>query len=150
MPNSVTIIGLGFVGLTTATFFANRGMKVYAVDSDIERIEAIKKIRIPFFEPKLDNFVKKALLSKMLLVNNDLYDGVKKSKFIFICVGTPMDQHGKADLTSITEVSKEIGTAIRNVSKYQVICVKSTVPPGTTENIILTQINKNKCKNSLY
>lgn len=146
MPNSVTIIGLGFVGLTTATFFANRGMKVYAVDSDIERIEAIKKIRIPFFEPKLDNFVKKALLSKMLLVNNDLYDGVKKSKFIFICVGTPMDQHGKADLTSITKVSKEIGTAIRNVSKYQVICVKSTVPPGTTENIILTQIIKISAK----
>ena len=146
MPNSVTVIGLGFVGLTTATFFANRGMKVYAVDSDIERIEAIKKIRIPFFEPKLDNFVKKALLSKMLLVNNDLYDGVIKSKFIFICVGTPMDQHGKADLTSITKVSKEIGTAIRNVSKYQVICVKSTVPPGTTENIILSQIIKISAK----
>jgi UDPglucose 6-dehydrogenase len=146
LPNSVTIIGLGFVGLTTATFFANRGMKVYAVDSDIERIEAIKKIRIPFFEPKLDNFVKKALLSKMLFVNNDLYDGVRKSKFIFICVGTPMDQHGKADLTSITKVSKEIGTAIRNVSKYRVICVKSTVPPGTTENIILTQIIKISAK----
>lgn len=142
MPNSVTILGLGFVGLTTAAFFANRGMKVYAVDSDIERIEAIKKIRIPFFEPKLDNFVKKALLSKMLLVNNDLYDSIKKSKYIFICVGTPMDQHGKADLTSITKVSKEIGTAIRNVSKYQVICVKSTVPPGTTENIIAAQIIK--------
>jgi UDPglucose 6-dehydrogenase len=146
LPNSVTIIGLGFVGLTTATFFANRGMKVYAVDSDIERIEAIKKIRIPFFEPKLDNVVKNALLSKMLLVNNDLNDAVKKSKFIFICVGTPMDQDGKVDLTSITKVSKEIGTAIRNVSKYQVICVKSTVPPGTTENIILSQIIKISAK----
>ena len=116
------------------------------MDSDIERIEAIKKIRIPFFEPKLDNFVKKAILSKMLLVNNDLYDSVKKSKYIFICVGTPMDQHGKANLTSITKVSKEIGTAIRNVSRYQVICVKSTVPPGTTENIIHTQIMKTSKK----
>jgi len=142
LPNSAIIIGLGFVGLTTAAFFANRGIKVYGVDTDIQRIEAIKKTRIPFFEPKLDHFVKKALLSQMLIVNNDLYDGVKNSKFIFICVGTPMGQDGKVDLTSITKVSKDIGTAIKNVKKYQVICVKSTVPPRTTENTILTQIEK--------
>jgi UDPglucose 6-dehydrogenase len=142
LPNSATIIGLGFVGLTTAAFFANRGVKVHGVDTDIQRIEAIKETRIPFFEPKLDHFVKKALLSRMLIVNNNLYDGVKNSKFIFICVGTPMDQDGKVDLTSITKVSKAIGTAIKNVKKYQVICVKSTVPPRTTENTILTQIEK--------
>jgi UDPglucose 6-dehydrogenase len=142
LPNSVIIIGLGFVGLTTAAFFANRRIKVYGVDADIQRIEAIKETRIPFFEPKLDRFVKKALLSQMLIVNNDLYDGVKNSKFIFICVGTPMGQDGKVDLTSITKVSKDIGTAIKNVKKYQVICVKSTVPPRTTENTILTQIEK--------
>jgi len=146
LPNSAIIIGLGFVGLTTAAFFANRGIKVYGVDTDIQRIEAIKKTRIPFFEPKLDHFVKKALLSQMLIVNNDLYDGVKNSKFIFICVGTPMGQDGKVDLTSITKVSKYIGTAIKNVKKYQVICVKSTVPPGTTENTILTKIEKTSSK----
>jgi UDPglucose 6-dehydrogenase len=142
LPNSAIIIGLGFVGLTTAAFFANRGIKVYGVDTDIQRIEAIKETRIPFFEPKLDHLVKEALLSQMLIVNNDLYDGVKNSKFIFICVGTPMGQDGKVDLTSITKVSKDIGTAIKNVKQYQVICVKSTVPPRTTENTILTQIEK--------
>ena len=146
MPNSAIIIGLGFVGLTTAAFFANRGIKAYEVDSDTQRIEAIKETRIPFFEPKLDHFVKKALLSQMLIVKNDLYDGVKNSKFIFICVGTPMAQDGKVDLTSITKVSKDIGTAINNVKKYQVICVKSTVPPGTTENTILTKIEKTSGK----
>ena len=142
MPDNVTIIGLGFVGLTTAAFFANRGTKVYGVESDGERINAIRRSRIPFFEPKLKELVMNALLSKTLIVNSDLYDSAKKSKYIFICVGTPMDQEGKADLTSITKVSKEIGTAIRNVSKYHVICVKSTVPPGTTENIIAAQIIK--------
>jgi UDPglucose 6-dehydrogenase len=146
LPNSVIIIGLGFVGLTTAAFFANRGIKVYGVDGDIERIEAIKKTRIPFFEPKLDHFVKKALLSQMLIVNNDLYDGVKNSTFIFICVGTPMGQDGKVDLTNITKVSKDIGITIKNVKKYQVICVKSTVPPRTTENTILTKIEKTSGK----
>jgi len=146
LPDSVAIIGLGFVGLTTASFFANRGTKVYGVDSDIERIKAIKEKRIPFFEPELGHFVKKALLSQLLTVNNDLHQSVKNSKFIFICVGTPMDQYGKADLTSITKVSKEIGTTIKNVKKYQVVCVKSTVPPKTTEYKILTQIEKTSGK----
>ena len=69
MTSSATVVGLGFVGLTTAAFFANRGIKVYGIDSDIERTKAIKENRIPFFEPKLDRFVKRALLSNMLVVN---------------------------------------------------------------------------------
>jgi UDPglucose 6-dehydrogenase len=146
VAHNATVIGLGFVGLTTATFFANRGIKVYGIDSDIERIEAIKEDRIPFFEPKLDHFVKKALFSQMLIVNNDLYNSVKNSKFIFICVGTPMCEDGKVDLTNITKISKEIGTTIKNIKKYQVLCVKSTVPPRTTENNILTTIEKTSGK----
>ena len=96
MSYGIIVIGLGFVGLTTATFFANRGIKVYGVDSDNERIEEIRETRIPFFEPKLDHFARKALLSQKLVSDNDLYDGFKNSKFIFICVGTPMGHDGKS------------------------------------------------------
>jgi len=140
------VIGLGFVGLTTAAFFANKGIKVYGVDSDIHRIKGIKEDRIPFFEPKLGRMVKKALLSKMLIVNNDLYNSVKNSKFIFICVGTPMAQNGGVDLTNITKVSKDIGTLLKSSKKYKVICIKSTVPPRTTEKIIVTNIVKKSGK----
>ena len=146
MTNSATVVGLGFVGLTTAAFFANRGIKVYGIDSDIERIKAIKENRIPFFEPKLDRFVKRALLSNKLVVNNDLQNSVNNSNFIFICVGTPMCEDGKVDLTSITKISKEIGTTIKNIKTYQVVCVKSTVPPRTTENTVLTNIEKTSGK----
>lgn len=146
MSYGVIVIGLGFVGLTTATFFANRGIKVYGVDSDNKRIEEIRETRIPFFEPKLDHFARKALLSQKLVLNNDLYDGFKNSKFIFICVGTPMGHDGKADLTSVISVSNSIGKALKAVKNYKVICVKSTVPPRTTENNILTQIEKTSGK----
>ena len=129
MIHNATVIGLGFVGLTTAAFFANRGIKVYGIDSDIQRTEAIKENRVPFFEPNLDRFVKRALLSQMLVVNNDLQKSVDNSKFIFICVGTPMREDGKVNLTNITKISKEIGTTIKNIKTYQVVCVKSTVPP---------------------
>ena len=140
MTDNVTIIGLGFVGLTTAAFFAKNGIKAYGIDNDIIRMKALKKMKIPFFEPKLDYYVRNALSSEMLVLNNDLYGSVKNSKFVFICVGTPIDKHGKVDLTNITKVSKDIGTAIKDINRYKVICVKSTVPPKTTEEIILTKI----------
>lgn len=148
LVQSATVVGLGFVGLTTAAFFAKRGIRVYGIDSDFDRMTAIKETMIPFFEPKLDHLVKKALLSQKLIMNNDLDDSVKNSKFTFICVGTPVSQHGKVDLTSITKISKEIGTTLRYMKKYKVICVKSTVPPGTTENTILTEIEKTSGKNA--
>lgn len=146
MTDNVTIIGLGFVGLTTAAFFAKKGIKVYGIDIDSERTEALKKMKIPFFEPKLDYFVKKALSMQMLALNNDIYSSVENSKFVFICVGTPMDQDGNVNLTNITKASKDIGTALKNVKKYKVICVKSTVPPKTTEKIILTKIEEASSK----
>ena len=86
----VTVIGLGFVGLTTAAFFANRGVNVHGVDSDIDRNKLLKQMKIPFFEPKLREYVKKAFLSKRLTVGDDVRYGTKVSRHIFICVGTPM------------------------------------------------------------
>jgi UDPglucose 6-dehydrogenase len=146
LADSVTVIGLGFVGLTTAAFFANKGVKVYGIDNDTERTAALKKMKIPFFEPKLDWYVKKAITLQKLTVNSDLQYAVKNSKFIFICVGTPLNQHGEVDLGSIDEVSKDIGRAIRAVNDYKIICVKSSVPPQTTENIILTKIEETSGK----
>jgi UDPglucose 6-dehydrogenase len=142
LPYDVTIIGLGFVGLTTAAIFANKGVKVYGVDNDLERMESINRLKMPFFEPRLDHFVRKAILSNMLLINKDLQYCVNNSKFIFFCVGTPMGKDGKVDLTIITQVSKEVGLALKSVKNYKLICVKSTVPPKTTENIILSKIEK--------
>ena len=146
MVYGVTVIGLGFVGLTTAAFFADRRIKTYGIDSNVERIKSIKEKRIPFFEPKLDQFVNKALLSQMLDVDNELSEGIKNSKYIFITVGTPMGQGGKANLTNITQVSKSIGSIIKELKKYRLICVKSTVPPETTEKIIIPLIEKTSTK----
>ena len=138
----VAIIGLGFVGLTTAAFFAKKRVNVHGIDNNIERTQQLDKMKIPFFEPKLQEYVKEAFLSKRLAVGNDIHYGTKVSKYVFICVGTPKTSEGKVDLTSITKVSKEIGRALRSTNDYKIVCVKSTVPPLTTENIILTKIEQ--------
>ena len=149
MVYGVTVIGLGFVGLTTAAFFADRGVKTFGIDSNEERIKLIKNKNIPFFEPKLGQFVKKALSSQMLNVDNELSEGIKNSKYIFITVGTPMGKGGKADLTAISTVTKNVGNIIKELKEYRMICVKSTIPPKTTEKIIIPLIEKTSGK-SLY
>ena len=140
--HDIAVIGLGFVGLTTAAFFASRGLKVHGVDKDIERNNALKEMKVPFFEPKLQEYVKKAFLSKRLTVGNEVQDGTVRSRYIFVCVGTPMTPKGKVDLTSITKVSKDIGSALKTTDNYKTVCIKSTVPPKTTEDIILAEIER--------
>lgn len=142
----VTVIGLGFVGLTTAAFFANRGANVHGIDNNIERNELLTQMKIPFFEPKLGEYVKKAFLTKRLTVGDDIQDGTKLSRYLFICVGTPMTLEGKVDLTSITKVSKDIGRALKTIDNYKIVCVKSTVPPKTTENLIAAKIEQESSK----
>ena len=146
MTYSVTVIGLGFVGLTTAAFFADRRIKTFGIDSNFKRIKSIKENKIPFFEPKLDQFVKKGFTSQRLDLDNELSDAIKNSKYIFITVGTPMGKGGKADLTAISTVSKNVGNIIKELKEYRMICVKSTIPPQTTEKIIIPLIEKTSGK----
>lgn len=133
---SVTIVGMGFVGLTTATVFTERGAFVYGVDNDAEKIRNIAKAKAPFFEPELDKLIKKSISSGKLMPTTDLSSATKTSSIVFICVGTPMRENGSVNLEFIEKVSKCLGKEIARARRYVVVCVKSTVPPGTTENIV--------------
>lgn len=137
---NVTVIGLGFVGLTTALGLAEKGHHVYGVDIDIKRIQQIENGLLPFYEPGLDEALKKHF-SKNFMVTMHAANAVEKSDAVFFCVGTPDDGKGKADLQYLYQaIDDTIG--ICDDGNYRLFIVKSTVPPGTTRNEIVPYIRQ--------
>ena len=138
------MIGTGYVGLVSGVCFADLGNEVICVDNDIEKINLLKKGKIPIYEPGLSELVIKNYKNKRLTFSTDLKKSVKESDIIFICVGTPTKKGGgSADLSQIYNVSKEISSSI---NKFKIIITKSTVPVTTGDEIekILSKRNNKK------
>lgn len=140
----IGIIGLGFVGLSLATFLGSKGYKVIGIDSDLEKISKIKKGEIPFYEPGLEKLLQKSL-KKGLTAESD-FTQIHDCEIIFVTVGTPQQKTGKIDLRMIKNVSKKIGQEIKKSNKKPVIVIKSTVTPTTTEKIIIPLLENNSQK----
>lgn len=143
----ILVVGLGFVGLTTALGFSDVGFNVYAYDIDLEKTSKIKNNKIPFYEPNLEAILNKNS-NKTFFLSDNLKKSVKESEVIFICVGTPSDDNGKADISYIKSAIKSINQYIEKYEK-KIIVIKSTIPPSTIkENIIpyVKDINKGSPK----
>ena len=93
----IGIIGLGVVGLSFASVLGSKGFSVFGMDSDVKKIEKINSKKSPFFEPKLESFLKKAL-SMSLEISSDIEKVVRNSDFIFLTVGTPKSKSDYIDL----------------------------------------------------
>ncbi len=136
------MIGTGYVGLVSGVCFSDLGNNVVCVDKDIEKINYLKKGKIPIYEPGLSELVLKNLKNKRLSFSVDLKKSVKDSDIIFICVGTPTKKNSSsADLSQIYNVAKEIRSSL---NKFKIIVTKSTVPVTTGDEIEKIFLKKNK------
>ena len=138
------MIGTGYVGLVSGVCFSDLGNDVICVDKDINKINLLKKGKIPIYEPGLSELVIKNYKNKKLSFSSDLRTSVKNSDIIFICVGTPTKKGGSsADLNQIYNVAKELSLSI---NKFKIIITKSTVPVTTGDEIekILSKKNSKK------
>ena len=138
------MIGTGYVGLVSGVCFADLGNDVICVDNNVDKINLLKKGKIPIYEPGLSELVIKNFKNKKLNFSTDLKKSIKDSDIIFICVGTPTKKSGSsADLSQIYKVSKEISSSI---NKFKIIITKSTVPVTTGDEIekILSKRNSKK------
>lgn len=128
----ITVMGTGYVGLTTGTCFAELGNDVIGVDIDEKKINDLKQGIIPIYEPGLKELVDRNTKEKRLLFTTDVEHAIEHAEIIFIAVGTPSDKEGKADLSYVMNAAKDIGTYMKS---YKVVINKSTVPVGTAEKV---------------
>ncbi len=128
----ITIIGTGYVGLVTGTCLADFGLQVTCIDQDGQKINMLNSGGVPIYEPNLAPLIEKNISAGRLTFTADLEDAVRKSKVIFIAVGTPSNRDGSANLKQIETVAQQIA---RHLNEYKVIVNKSTVPIGTAAKI---------------
>lgn len=140
----ITFIGHGYVGLVSATIFADLGNEVNVIGHTPETVANLNKGIVHIYEPGLTELVNKNLDAKRLSFTLS-YDSVKEADLIFIGVGTPPKENGEADLSTVLSVSENIA---KNLSGYTVIVTKSTVPIGTNKKIkeILNQLKDPKAE----
>lgn len=125
----ICMIGTGYVGLVTGACLAENGNDVWCVDVNREKIDRLLEGHIPIYEPGLEDIVSRNVAQGRLHFTTSLAEGMEKTLFIFIAVGTPPDENGATDLSYVCNVAREIGD---NMENYKVIVTKSTVPVGTT------------------
>ena len=139
----ISVIGLGFVGLTLAAVNAKKGFDTIGIDIDKEKIRKLKRGIPDFYEPKL----KKNLLSSMKnkkIIFSENFQSILKTDITFVTVGTPSNEKGEIELKYLNNAIDEIIKVLKNKKKTHLIVIKSTVIPTTTTNKILPKIKNNK------
>lgn len=136
----VTIIGLGFVGLSLASFLSSKKIKVIGIDSNEKKITRLKKGNLDFFEPKLEYYLKKG--RKYQEFHTKINSKTINSDFIFVTVGTPLDDQNNIMLNFVESVIKSISEVLKDLTIKPSIILKSTVIPGTAINKVKPILEK--------
>jgi nucleotide sugar dehydrogenase len=129
---TVAVLGLGYVGLPAAVVFAHRGYRVIGVDVDVGKVQAVNAGRSYIREPGLDEMLKDAVSRGVLSATTDAVAAVERSDAVIIAVPTPV-KNGIADLTYLREA---VDAVKRGIHKDLLVVIESTIPPGTTTNIV--------------
>lgn len=136
----ISVVGTGYVGLISGVCLAEKGHEVVCVDVDQEKVTKINNSVPPIHEKGLADLLDKNV-GKRFSATTDLREAVMNTDLSIIAVGTPFDGD-KIDLGSIEQVARQIGTVLKSKEDYHVVVVKSTVVPGTTDEVVLPLLEK--------
>lgn len=125
----IGVIGTGYVGLVTAAGLAELGHRVVGVDKETEKIEKILQGVVPIYEPGLEELLQSNMKKGRLSFSPDVAGTIRGVEVLFVCVGTPQQDDGSADMSQIEEVSRRIA---ENLDRYKLVVEKSTVPVKTS------------------
>ena len=141
---NIAVVGLGFVGLSISSVLASKNYNVVGIDIDNQKCSDIRNGVLPLFEPGLENTLRVGLKKKLTISNN--FSLIKNCNMIFVTVGTPQKSNGAIELSMIKEAITSIGRIIAKSKNNPIILIKSTVTPGTMQNVILPILEKRSGK----
>jgi UDPglucose 6-dehydrogenase len=140
----VSVIGTGYVGLVTGTCFAEMGHTVTCIDIDPKKIAMLQQGKSPIYEPGLQELIARNIHARRLNFSTT-YDSIQQAKTIFLAVGTPSADDGRADLRYLKEASIQLA---KDLQAGSIVVIKSTVPVGT--NTIVKDLITKHCKHKFY
>jgi UDPglucose 6-dehydrogenase len=131
----VAIVGTGYVGLVTAVGLAELGHTVACIDIDERKAAALNAGTPPIFERGLEPLLRRNLGTR-LSATTDLTAAVQASELTLVCVGTPSRPDGSIDLSFVQQAAEQIGGALATTGGFHAVVVKSTVVPGTSDQVV--------------
>jgi len=135
----ITVVGLGYIGCVLATILADQGQNVFGLELRESVVESVNKGRPPFYEPGLDETLRRVVDRGKLTATTDPSQSVARSDVIFVTVGTPIDRRKKVVFEYLDGAITAVG---QNLSRGSVVVLKSTVPPLTTERRVLPLLER--------
>jgi UDPglucose 6-dehydrogenase len=128
----IAVFGAGHVGLVTGLCFAEKGHEVICVDSDASKIQRLKSGDSLIYEPGIVSLLQSQLLQKRIVFTTEAQEAIQQSEVLFVAVGTSFQEDGSVNVRSVMEVIATISSCMRG---FKVIVMKSTVPPGTSQEL---------------
>lgn len=135
-PRNIAVLGLGYVGSVTAACLAEIGHTVVGTDRDQHKVDAILGGHAPFYEPGLEELVGAMVRTGRLRATVSLAEALQSADIALIAVGTPSEKNGAINLTQLRRVVDDIAAVLEPGSKPLIVAVRSTVLPGTCEEIV--------------
>lgn len=142
----VSVVGAGYVGCVSVGCLTNDGVRVVAVDVDPYKVDKLNAGFAPLHEPKLAELTRSGRESGLLSATTSIADGVRDTNLSMVCVGTPTKDDGSLDTRYVQHAAEEIGKALRDKEDFHVVVMRSTILPGTMEDIVIPALEQNSGK----
>ena len=142
----LSIFGIGYVGCVSAACFAKSGHQVIGVDVNATKVEIINSGRSPIVEAGIDELISEMVAAGRLRAVTCSCEAIRESDVSLVCVGTPSNANGSLNLKHVQRVCEEIGSALKNKSEQHTVVIRSTMLPGTIENLVVPTLEEHSGK----
>ena len=138
----ISVFGLGYVGAVSSACMAAGSHEVIGVDKNATKVELIRNGHSPIIEAGVDEIIRDASADGRLKATTSTAEAIQGSEISLVCVGTPSEHNGSLKLDYVRKVCEEIGTALRDVDRYHVVVIRSTILPGTMRSVVIPTLEQ--------
>ncbi|MBW9113237.1 UDP-glucose/GDP-mannose dehydrogenase family protein [Rhizobium cauense] len=141
-PYRVSVFGAGYVGCVSSACLSNDGFSVVAVDPDRFKVQHLADGQAPIVEPGLDELLQSAHTNDLLRATHSAADAINETDISFCCVGTPSLPDGTLNTNHVRQVCEDIGRALRHKVDFHIVVMRSTILPGTMEDLVIPTLER--------